>query len=126
MDQAAGEGGGEEGEEEHTEQQSQRIQVATACALDLGAVGEIYRGDILGPPPPPHQHISLIVSSKGAIWGDDSEDLRFIVLHGELRSKQGALDVFLSLMTGATLKCKQFSCAKGKKVRSSECPPTLY
>ena len=30
-------------------------------------------------------HISLIVSSKGAIWGDDSEDLRFIVLHGELR-----------------------------------------
>ena len=31
------------------------------------------------------QHISLIVSSKGAIWGDDSEDLRFIVLHGELR-----------------------------------------
>ena len=71
-------------------------------------------------------HISLIVSSKGAIWGDDSEDLRFIVLHGELRSKQGALDVFLSLMTGATLKCKQFSCAKGKKLRSSECPPTLY
>ena len=33
----------------------------------------------------PDQHISLIVSSKGAIWGDDSEDLRFIVLHGELR-----------------------------------------
>ena len=31
------------------------------------------------------RHISLIVSSKGAIWGDDSEDLRFIVLHGELR-----------------------------------------
>ena len=30
-------------------------------------------------------HISLIVSSKEAIWGDDSEDLRFIVLHGELR-----------------------------------------
>ena len=70
-------------------------------------------------------HISLIVSSKGAIWGDDSEDLRFIVLHGELRSKQGALDVFLSLMTGATLKCKQFSCAKGKNLRSSEWPPTL-
>ena len=39
-------------------------------------------------------HISLIVSSKGAIWGDDSVDLRFIVLHGELRSQQGALDVF--------------------------------
>ena len=71
-------------------------------------------------------HISLIVSSKGAIWGDDSVDLRFIVLHGELRSQQGALDVFLSLMTGATLKCKQFSCAKGKKLRSTECPPTLY
>ena len=39
-------------------------------------------------------HISLIVSSKGAIWGDDSEDLRFIVLHGELRSQQGAFDDF--------------------------------
>ena len=39
-------------------------------------------------------HISLIVSSKVPIWGDDSVDLRFIVLHGELRSKQGALDVF--------------------------------
>ena len=37
-------------------------------------------------------------------------DLRFIVLHGELRSQQGALDVFLSLMTGPTLKFKQFSC----------------
>ena len=55
MDQAAGEGGREEGEEEHIEQQSQRIQVATARTLDLGAVGEIYRGDILGPPPH-HQH----------------------------------------------------------------------
>ena len=33
----------------------------------------------------PTWHISLIVSSKGAIWGDDSVDLRFIVLHGELR-----------------------------------------
>ena len=51
MDEAAGEGGGEEGEEEHTEQQSQRVQVATARTLDLGAVAEIYRGDILGPPP---------------------------------------------------------------------------
>ena len=71
-------------------------------------------------------HISLIVSSKGAIWGDDSEDLRFIVLHGELRSQQGALDAFLSSMTGATLKCKQFSCAKGKKLRSSEWGPTFY
>ena len=29
---------------------------------------------------------------------------------------------FLSLMTGATLKCKQFSCAKGKKLRSSDRP----
>ena len=37
------------------------------------------------PKTPPTPHISLIVSSKGAIWGDDSEDLRFIVLHGELR-----------------------------------------
>ena len=55
-------------------------------------------------------HISLIVSSKVTIWRDDSEDLRFIVLHVELRSQQGALDVFLSLMTEATLKCKQFSC----------------
>ena len=72
------------------------------------------------------RHISLIVSSKGAIWGDDSEDLRFIVLHVELRSQQGALDIFLSLMTGATLKCKQFSCAKGEKLRSTEWPPTLY
>ena len=58
--------------------------------------------------------ISLIVSSNATIWRDDSEDLRFIVLHAiaELRSQQGALDVFLSLMTGATLKCKQFSCEK--------------
>ena len=52
--------------------------------------------------------------TKGPIWGDDSVDLRFVVLHGELRSKHEALDVFLSLMTGATLKCKQFSCVKGK------------
>ena len=31
------------------------------------------------------RHISLIVSSKGAIWVDDSVDVRFIVLYGELR-----------------------------------------
>ena len=71
----------------------------------------------------PALHLSLIVSTETKIWGDNSVDLRFIVLHAELRSQQGALDVFLSLMTGATLKCKQFSCAKGKKLRSSECPP---
>ena len=41
-----------------------------------------------------HQHISLIVSSNVTIWGDDSVDLRFIILHGELRSQQGALDDF--------------------------------
>ena len=46
----------------------------------------------------PTRHISLIVSSKGAIWGDDSVDLRFIVLHGELRSQQGALDVFCNCL----------------------------
>ena len=40
------------------------------------------------------QHISLIVPSNVTIWGDDSVDLRFIVLHGELRSQQGALDDF--------------------------------
>ena len=64
MDEAAGEGGGEEGEEEHTEQ-SQRIQVATARTLDLGAVGEIYRGDILGPPP---HHQGGAVSSAQVGW----------------------------------------------------------
>ena len=96
-----------------------------SAVAELGVEGAISLSKVLGEPQPA-QHISLIVSSKGPIWGDDSEDLRFIVLHGELRSKQGALDVFLSLMTGATLKCKQFSCAKGKKLRSSECPPTLY
>ena len=68
-------------------------------------------------------HISLIVSSKGAIWGDDSEDLRFIVLHVELRSQQGAFDVFLSLMTGATLKCKKFSCQKEKNWGPPIVPP---
>ena len=39
-------------------------------------------------------HISLIVSSKVTIWRDDFVDLRFIVSHAELRSQQGALDVF--------------------------------
>ena len=48
--------------------------------------------------PSHNRHISLIVSSKGAIWGDDSVDLRFIVLHGELWSQQGALDVFCNCL----------------------------
>ena len=43
-------------------------------------------------------HISLIVPSNVTIWGDDSVDLRFIVLHGELRSQQGALDVFCNCL----------------------------
>ena len=42
----------------------------------------------------PTLHISLIVSSKVTIWRDDFVDLRFIVSHAELRSQQGALDVF--------------------------------
>ena len=41
---------------------------------------------------PPVHFFNCIIHTK--IWGDNSEDLRFIVLHEELRSKQGALDVF--------------------------------
>ena len=40
----------------------------------------------------PPWHLSLIVSSKTTIWGENSEDLIFIGLHAELRSQQGSLD----------------------------------
>ena len=61
----------------------QGVRFSSQGDLDCGLVGQ---GALHGRAQDRHhQHISLIVSSKGAIWGDDSEDLRFIVLHGELR-----------------------------------------
>ena len=37
---------------------------------------------------------TFLVSFNVMIWRDDSEDLRFIVLHAELWSQKGAFDVF--------------------------------
>ena len=41
------------------------------------------------------KHISLIVSTKTRIWGDNLENPKFIVLHAELRSQQGACMFFV-------------------------------
>ena len=58
--------------------------------------------------------------NQNKFWGNNSEDLRIIGLHAELRSQQGALDVFMSSMTEATLKCKQFSCDLADEKENTE------
>ena len=82
-----GGGGGDPagGGEEELRDWSEEVEREAGAIVGRLAVDEAGALQMLPPVKLHRLHISLIVSSKGAIWGDDSEDLRFIVLHGELR-----------------------------------------